>query len=1027
MVIDKLIHISDIHIRLHNRHNEYNVIFDKLYNFISNQTGNNVTVLTGDILHSKLDISSELISITYDFLYKLSRLQPLVVIPGNHDLNEKNMGRDNPLSVIINAINDSTDTHIHYLFGNENLVIDNINFCHIPFYDKTHIDYIDDSKINVGLYHGDISGCVYDTGEPSRSNVKIDIFSKYDCVLLGDIHKRQILDNNIAYAGSLIQQNFSESCGDHGGLIWDLVGMQIVPFDITNDYGFYTVDVNNIVLDGIKPNYKVRIPHTTSNIANAIEVRDTLSMMGVDIGSVELINSDNSKLIVSDRIQSNNMLDVDYQCNVIREMLSNKDNITDSDIDSIVDLHIDNYKMDNVDISVRNISISKLWFDNMFSYGKDNYIDFSSYTPGILGIIGENQTGKSSILDIITFAIFDTTRRTTKSADVMNISSDEMFVKIEIVINDELFYIERYGSRSKNGTVSVKVDFYTLQDKLNGDKRSSTNKIIQSYIGNIDDFLMTTFLSQDNGFKFSKLTQSEKKDLLIKYLNIDIFEDIKSSVDDEVKRFSNLLNVHKNIDINFEINNSKLNIEAHTSELEVQKNNIHNINHNIDELVNDISIQKSNITDITTVDMSVSDIDSLIETNNDLLGSIDIDGCNESIELYNNKIKSIKLDMGELLETYNNSIEFIKSNSNLKLDIQSNKQIVISKKQLIKSYTSEIDKFSDYDYDPECSHCVNNNKLYFDNIETKRTLITKLESEIEVLENKLLVGEGLLVEYDLHMTIIDNYNEKKSEVELYKDKLISSTDKLSKLKLEVDKLTSKLNELQQDKNTIINNKDIIDNNNIIMSRIENTNIKIKSYKDERDEIDNIISKLNLDIYKENDNIDRLTNIQIEISDLSKKHHIYKSYSELLSRNGIQLYILNTMIDIINIETNNIIHGMVDFNIKMVLNGSNIDHYIEHNGTYRDSRLASGMESFIIDIATRVALYRISSYISIDFLMIDEGFGALDVNNLSKIPDVFDMLREYYSNIVVISHIDSIKDYMDNYLHIINDGVSRITF
>ncbi len=43
-----------------------------------------------------------------------------------------------------------------------------------------------------------------------------------DLVLLGDIHKRQKLKNNIAYAGSLIQQNFGESINEHGGLFWDI-------------------------------------------------------------------------------------------------------------------------------------------------------------------------------------------------------------------------------------------------------------------------------------------------------------------------------------------------------------------------------------------------------------------------------------------------------------------------------------------------------------------------------------------------------------------------------------------------------------------------------------------------------------------------------------------------------------------------------------------------------------------------------------------------------------------------------------
>ena len=44
----------------------------------------------------------------------------------------------------------------------------------------------------------------------------------------------------------------------------------------------------------------------------------------------------------------------------------------------------------------------KLEFKNMFSYGESNTIDFRK-VKGIVGIIGPNHYGKSSILDIILF------------------------------------------------------------------------------------------------------------------------------------------------------------------------------------------------------------------------------------------------------------------------------------------------------------------------------------------------------------------------------------------------------------------------------------------------------------------------------------------------------------------------------------------------------------------------------------------------------------------------------------------------
>ena len=48
-----------------------------------------------------------------------------------------------------------------------------------------------------------------------NSDIDKDIFDGFDMVLLGDIHKRQYLNDEktIAYPGSLIQQNFGEDFG----------------------------------------------------------------------------------------------------------------------------------------------------------------------------------------------------------------------------------------------------------------------------------------------------------------------------------------------------------------------------------------------------------------------------------------------------------------------------------------------------------------------------------------------------------------------------------------------------------------------------------------------------------------------------------------------------------------------------------------------------------------------------------------------------------------------------------------------
>ena len=61
--IDKIFHISDIHIRTLKRHREYQEVFDTLFLHIAQHaTDQSICVITGDIVHSKLDMSPELIN-----------------------------------------------------------------------------------------------------------------------------------------------------------------------------------------------------------------------------------------------------------------------------------------------------------------------------------------------------------------------------------------------------------------------------------------------------------------------------------------------------------------------------------------------------------------------------------------------------------------------------------------------------------------------------------------------------------------------------------------------------------------------------------------------------------------------------------------------------------------------------------------------------------------------------------------------------------------------------------------------------
>ena len=250
--VDKILHIADIHIRNFKRHKEFRQVFRKLYKDAKQLPKNSIIYVGGDIVHTKTDISPELVQLTSEFFKKLADIRPTFVITGNHDANLNNSSRLDALSPMIENLN---HPNLHYLKDSGIYRVCNIDFIVMSVLDDSMDlpDTTDATGIKIGLHHGPVHNSVTDIGYiVNNASLKQEAFTGCDLVLLGDIHKRQYLNKNktIAYSGSLIQQNFGETFENHGYILWDMSTLKGTFVDILNDYGFYTVEMS----DGLLPN-----------------------------------------------------------------------------------------------------------------------------------------------------------------------------------------------------------------------------------------------------------------------------------------------------------------------------------------------------------------------------------------------------------------------------------------------------------------------------------------------------------------------------------------------------------------------------------------------------------------------------------------------------------------------------------------------------------------------------------------------------------------------------------------------------
>jgi len=122
---------------------------------------------------------------------------------------------------------------------------------------------------------------------------------------------------------------------------------------------------------------------------------------------------------------------------------------------------------------------------------------------------------------------------------------------------------------------------------------------------------------------------------------------------------------------------------------------------------------------------------------------------------------------------------------------------------------------------------------------------------------------------------------------------------------------------------------------------------------------------------------------------------------------------------INAEISKILLGVVGFTVELEADPetNEMEIYLNYGDSKRIIECGSGMEKMMASLAIRVALINITTLPKSDILIIDEGFGALDDMNIEACTRLLNSLKKWFKSIMVISHIDAVKDSVENVIDI----------
>ena len=384
--------------------------------------------------------------------------------------------------------------------------------------------------------------------------------------------------------------------------------------------------------------------------------------------------------------------------------------------------------------------------------------------------------------------------------------------------------------------------------------------------------------------------------------------------------------------------------------------------------------------------------------------------------------KLAKIDENKILSNYQDW-------KDVKNDIQDiNNQIKLneSKTKSLLKHKDDLDKFK---YDEDCEFCIKNGKEQITEQNEIKLQLSKLDNEYNTINDLLNKKSDILIQ-------LSNAQEKKEELERFRDELsqiqhdaVKVGGKIDSNKAKFEHLKSQINDIESKIKKYYKLEEKIERNKENNKKITDISQQISDINLEKITIDTkykkVLSMLSVaKNQKENieQDIQNLVEVEQKILD-------YDLYLMALSKDGIPYELIAKAIPAIEREVNNVLENMnAGFHLELEMKDKMIDAFICYGETKWNLELSSGMERFVSSLAIRIGLINVSTLPRPNFIIVDEGFGALDSDNIANMEGAFNYLKTQFDFVMIITHLDTIKDYMDSLIPIqVNNEISQVIY
>lgn len=1017
----KIVHIADTHIHNLKEHRNYKTVFSRLFESVKEQQPD-LIVHCGDIFHNKVNISPEAINLAGDFFTRLSKIAPTYCILGNHDCLVSNSDRLDSISPIDNLIA-SKDFHFLKNSGTYKAEFGILFHVHSVL-DRTFPNFeLGPDAINIALYHGVVTGTVVND-KFQLSGLPISQFSKFDFTLLGDIHETNfVLDKQgrIRYPGSTIQQNFGETT-EKGYLLWNITSKD--QFDckhiaIENKSPYVTLKVNkdirNFDFESVPKESKIRIVNDT-DLDNAkfrklaIGIKNKFKFKNITIMDQQ---KSNDLRKIDDSLSVDNLHDIAVHEKLLREYLKAEKEETIQRVLELNRKYFGQLPM-NESEKMGNWKITNLKWDNLFNYGEDNSIDFENLS-GIIGIFGKNRSGKSSVIDSLLFSLFNKISKDVKSnQEFINSSKTSARAEVSIFINEKTYKIIRKIERTKSNKSQTSLEFSINGAVRNDSSRIETDKFIQGRFGTLEDFLMTSVSSQFGANNFINEGSTKRKEILANFLELGVFDELYEQAREDFSFLKTSLKKMEAKNYTEIIESLKANLRASREEIEEKRKKHDEVQEKISSLEQKFLAQAAFLSNIKKFpDGWLEKAEIELAGNTEMVAS-----CRKSLESKFEAIASMNLDIARNtseLQTINLDLhkKVIREQEILREQFSALKR----KLELMKVKKDEKQKSVKLLDDVPCKGALDC-KLLRNAKESKAELGLLLNEISEIIEKAKVVERARKEDEEQNSEkMIRRHSILSSELSQSQRLLQAAAKDVENLQktIEIAKMNAEKHE--KEIKEYWEQQEMLKNS----SGLNDHTMQVAPLGFELKDIKKAIEKSTETIAKAEVLIEKSTEEKENYENMTKMHGAFEKYMKAISSGGIPFSIIRNKLMIINEKVKAYLTDIAEFEVLFEDQDNNLNILLkDQNGTH-PINMASGAEKMLASMAIRLSLLSISSLPRGNVFILDEPATSLDSENIDNFAKLLEMIKQDFSTVILISHIEALKDCCDKIVDISNSS------